>query len=345
MPKIVKDIIRFVIFLGAGVGILAWIFSVQNRNYKAQCALDGVAEADCSLWQKLQADFLSADLSWLLLVLLAFMFSNLSRANRWQMLMRSTGMTVGFWNAFWAIMFGYMANLAVPRLGEVLRGTVVARYEKQPVEKVLGTIVVDRVVDVLSLLFAILLALVLEFDMIYGYLSSNFSDSRLAGPFIWILAAVALLGLFAIWKSRNRLKRTGLYKRFRDVLIGFADGLKSIRKVDNVPVFLGHTVFIWLMYFAMLIFCFKAFVPTEDLGLIPGLTTFVFGGLGIVFPSPGGMGTYHFMIMEALKIYGVAGYDAFSFANILYFSVQIFCNILFGALALVFLPLINRKKA
>ena len=333
------------IFLGAGLGILAWIFSAQNRNYKAHCANEGIAAVDCNLWQKLQADFLSTDLLWLLMVLLAFMLSNFSRANRWQMLMRSTGMKVGFWNAFWAIMFGYMANLAVPRLGEVLRGTVLGRYEKQPVEKILGTIVVDRAVDMLSLLFAIGLALLLEFDTIFGYLSTNLGDSRLAGPFIWILGGSALAGVALVYALRNRIKRTGLYKRFRDIIIGFVDGLKSIRKVDNVPVFLAHTVFIWVMYYSMLIFCFKAFEPTVDLGLIPGLTTFVFGGLGIVFPSPGGMGTYHFMIMEALKIYGIAGYDAFSFANILYFSVQIFCNILFGALALVFLPLINRKTA
>ena len=124
--------------------------------------------------------------------------------------------------------------------------------------------------------------------------------------------------------------------------MGFVEGLKSIRNVSNIPLFIFHTAVIWLMYYSMLILCFKSFEPTSGLGLLPGLMVFVFGGLGIVFPSPGGMGTYHAMVMAGLALYGIAGDDAFSFANILYFSVQIFCNILFGLLALLILPIYNR---
>ena len=343
MSSKIKDFVRFIIFLGAGVGILAWIFSRQNRMYQADCDIKGIAPEDCSLWVKLQMDFLSVEVFWIVLVLLAFMVSNLSRAHRWQMLMNGIGIQAHYGNAFWTIMFGYMANLAVPRIGEVLRGTMLARYEQQPVEKVLGTIVVDRAVDVISLLFALVLAFTLQYNVIYGFLVDNFGESRLSGPLIWQLPLLGVIFLAVLWMLRRRIMATGLFKRFRSVIMGFIEGLKSIRKVSNIPLFILHTVIIWLMYYGMLILCFKSFDPTSELGLLPGLMVFVFGGLGIVFPSPGGMGTYHAMVMAGLALYGIAGDDAFSFANILYFSVQIFCNLLFGLLALVILPIFNRK--
>jgi uncharacterized membrane protein YbhN (UPF0104 family) len=344
LPRIARDIFRFVIFLGAGLGILYWIFSRQERMYTEDCVLKGIPLDECNLWDKIQADFLSVDPFWIFLVILAFMLSNLSRAHRWQMLMRGIGMRTHFSNAFLTIMFGYMANLAVPRLGEVLRGTALARYEQQPVEKILGTIVVDRVVDVLSLLFAIILAFVLQFNVIYGFLIDNFGESRMAGRFIWIAGGVFLLGVALLWFLRRRLKRTSLYQRFQKIISGFAEGLRSLRTVDNKPLFIFHTVAIWVLYYSMMILCFQAFEPTNGLGLLPGLMVFVFGGLGIVFPSPGGMGTYHAMVMAALALYGIAEVDSFSFANIMYFSVQIFCNILFGVLAVILLPILNRKR-
>ena len=344
MSKTLGNILRFVIFAGVGFGILAWIFSRQNKMYVADCALKGIPDAECSLWAKLQSDFLSVEPFWIVLVCLAFVVSNLSRAHRWQMLMSGIGMKVRFWNAFWPIMFGYMANLAVPRIGEILRGTILGRYENQPVEKILGTIVVDRAVDVVSLMFAIFLAMVLEFDVLYGYLADNFGDSRFTGALIWQLGIAFVVFIIALWLLRHRIKQSRLYKKFRSVILGFVEGLKSIRNVSNVPLFIAHTIIIWLMYYAMLVLCFQAFEPTKGLSLISGLMVFVFGGLGIVFPSPGGMGTYHAMVMAALALYGIAGDDAFSFANIMYFSVNIFVNIIFGILALIFLPLYNRNR-
>lgn len=313
--------------------------------YQADCVLKGIPAESCSLWAKLQADFLSVDIFWIGMVLLAFMVSNLSRAHRWQMLMKGIGMNVSYGNSFWTIMIGYMANLSIPRIGEVLRGALMARYEKQPVEKVLGTIVVDRAVDVISLLFAVFLAFILQFNVIFGFLKENFEDSRLSGDFIWQMGIVAAVGLIALWLSRKAIMRTMIYARVRKFLIGFWEGIKSIRNVENMPLFIFHSVVIWMAYYSMTWMCFAAFSPTEHLGGLAALMVFVFGGLGIVFPSPGGMGTYHAMVMAALALYGVAGNDAFSFANILYFSVQLFCNISLGLLSLLVLPLINRTSS
>jgi uncharacterized protein (TIRG00374 family) len=345
LNKRLKDILRFIFFLTVGGGILYFIFRSQNRKYLEDCALRGIAPEDCSLWDKLQTDFLSVDVFWLVLVLLAFMVSNLSRAHRWLMLMKGMGIRARFSTAFWTIMLGYFANLFIPRIGEVIRGAVFGRYEKVPVEKVLGTIFVDRALDVISLLFAILLAFILQFNVLYGYLQENFGDSVLAQR--WILGGAVgfVLVVALLWMFRKRIANTRLFGRVRNVLVGFVDGIRSIRTVKNIPLFILHTVVIWMMYYLMTYFCFKAFGPTAELGGLAALMIFVFGGLGIVFPSPGGMGTYHGMVMVGLALYGVASDDAFSFANILYFSVQLFCNILFGLTALLILPLLNRRKA
>ncbi len=310
--------------------------------YQADCVIKGIPAESCSLWSKLQADFLSVDPFWLIMVLVAFMVSNLSRAHRWQMLMKGIGMRVSFGNSFWTIMIGYMANLSVPRIGEVLRGALLAKYEKQPVEKVLGTIVMDRAVDVVSLLIALVLAFTLQFNVIFGFLKENFSDSRLSGDLIWQLGIVAIAGMALLWFIRKWIMRSGLYQSIEKFLLGFYEGIKSIKTVENMPLFILHSIIIWMAYYSMMWFCFNAFGPTEHLSGLAALMVFVFGGLGIVFPSPGGMGTYHAMVMAALALYGVAGNDSFSFANILYFSVQLFCNISFGLLALLILPMINR---
>jgi uncharacterized membrane protein YbhN (UPF0104 family) len=147
-----------------------------------------------------------------------------------------------------------------------------------------------------------------------------------------------------LWMLRNRIKKMRIVVKFRDTILGFVDGLRSVKKVKNPTLFIGHTLFIWLMYFMMNYLCLKAIIHTEHLGASAALIVFVFGALGIVFPSPGGMGTYHAMIIAALVIYAVSSEDAFSFANILYFSIQIFCNVLFGTIALIALPLIQRKQ-
>ena len=117
----------------------------------------------------------------------------------------------------------------------------------------------------------------------------------------------------------------------------------SVKKVDKPILFIFHTIFIWVMYYLMSYFAFFSFAPTAELAPVVALVAFIFGALGIVFPSPGGMGTYHFMVIAALGLYGVSGDNAFSLANIIFFTVNLFGNIPFGIAALILLPLLNRN--
>lgn len=343
MNKRLRNALQFLIFLSIGFGILFVIFKRQNASFQEDCDLKGIPPEDCSLWVELQNDFLSVDLYWLGLVLAAFMLSNVSRALRWLMLIRAMGYNGRFANAFWSIVLGYFANLGLPRAGEVVRGAVFARYEKIPVEKSLGTIVVGRGIDVLSLLVCIGLTFLLEFDVIYGFFRENWSSSGVLSGIVVYGGIGFVVFVALVWIFRSRIKRTAIYQRLGKVIRGFVDGVKSVGSLDNVPLFLFHTLSIWVLYYLMMYMCFQSFEPTSHLSGAAALLTFVFGSLGIVFPSPGGMGTYHAMIMAALTLYGLQGDDSFSFANILYFSVQLICIILFGLVALIVLPLINRS--
>ena len=136
--------------------------------------------------------------------------------------------------------------------------------------------------------------------------------------------------------------QSAFFNKVLNVLRGFWEGIQSIMKLDRPLLFIFHSFNIWFMYFMMTYLCFFAFEPTAGLSPLAALMVFVFGAFGILIPSPGGMGTFHFLAIQALAMYGVSGGDAFSFANILFFSVQLGCNVIVGIVALILLPILNR---
>ena len=288
---------------------------------------------------KILNDFASADYFWLFMVVAAFTVSNISRMMRWKMLLAPLGVQMNKLNGFLTIMLGYFANLGLPRSGEFIRAGTLARYEDVEFEKVMGTVVVDRIIDVVSLLIAILLAFVFSFSDITAFLDSmdvSFGSIKILG----VLAVFGLLGLVVLIYFVRKYPDNFLVKK----LLGFYEGIKSIKGIDKPFWFVFHSVLIWLMYFTMTWVGLYAFEPTAHLGASAGLLIFVVGSLGIVIPTPGGMGTYHALVGACLAmVYGLSQADGFSFANIIFFTLQIGANILFGVLALILLPVLNRK--
>jgi len=346
LKKQLLNFLKFLLFLGIGVTILYLVYRSQNAAYQEECALRGIPAEDCSLLHKVWNDFHSVNYFWILMVFVVYALSNVSRAIRWNMLLRTLGYQPRFSNALLTTIVGYFANLGLPRMGEVVRAGMMARYEKMPVEKVIGTVFVDRVVDVISILFMTGLALLLDFDKILAFANEYVDLSgRLggSGAVLGLLAliGVVMLGLFYV--LRKQLMQIALVKKIVDIFKGFGQGIQTIRKVERPWLFILHSLNIWVMYFLMNYFCLLSFAPTADLPMLAALTTFVFGAWGIVIPSPGGMGTYHFLVQLALGFYGVSGDDGFSFANIAFFSIQLGCNVFWGILALLFLPNINRN--
>lgn len=340
--KIAINLLKFLAFLSVGLIILYLVYRNQNAAYQAECISKQIPLENCSLLDKVITDFRGANYFWVLLVLVAFTISNVSRAIRWSMLIRPLGYRPKFINSFLTTVLGYFANLGLPRVGEVVRAGTLARYEKIPLEKVMGTVVVDRIVDVISILVVTSLAFLLEFNTLWQFAQKYVPVDRLI-RIISILALLGVLGLGALWLMRKTLAKTTFYEKFMKILSGFYDGLKTIGKLEKPWLFILHSINIWFMYYMMTYLCFFAFAPTAGLSPLAGLVVFVFGGWGIVIPSPGGMGTYHFLVQIALGIYGISGEDGFSFANISFFSIQLGCNVLIGLLALIFLPIINKN--
>jgi uncharacterized protein (TIRG00374 family) len=347
LAKKIKAFLKFFIFFALGGLILYLLYRSQDRAFAEQCLIDGIASEDCNYFQKLWTDFKSVKIGWLLLVIAMYLASNLSRAARWMLMFKPMGYTIRFFNAIATLMVGYLANLGFPRLGEILRPVALSNYEKIPVEKAAGTVVAERALDMLMLLLFTLLAMFLEFDTLWNYILENqgLVDKIvpiLTSPFFFIpVLLVAVLSVFIL--RGDWIRSTRIWIRVMDMVKGFLDGLISVLKLEQPLVFIAHTLFIWIMYFLMTRVCFYAFEPTAELSLSAGLMVFVFGTLGFVFPSPGGMGSYHALLMAGLALYGVEQSDGFTFANILFFSIQIFCNLFFGLMAYVLLPLYNKN--
>ena len=327
------------------MGILYYVYYQQNIAFQAQCALDGTPKEDCSLLGKIVNDFRNANYWWIAAVMLAFTLSNWSRAVRWNMLIRELGYKPRTRNAFFAVMISYLTNLWLSRAGEVVRAGSLARYEGIPTAKVMGTVIVDRILDVICLLVIVAGGFVLEFNTFSDYLRNNaqIDTSSVTNKWPYLVVALVLTTIgIVFYKLRDRFRHTKFYTKGRDLTMHIWEGFKTVKYVENPLYFILHTANIWLMYFLMTYLCFKAYAPTEQLGALPALTVFVFGTFGMVIPSPGGMGTYHALVIAALAIYGINKIDAFSYANIIFFSIQVGCSLIMGIASVILLPIMNR---
>lgn len=353
MNKKIINTLKYLLFLGIGLGILYYLYITTNAQYNQQRKLDGLPYEDYLI--KLGNDFATANYFWLGMVVLAFLLSSLSRGFRWKMMLDPLNKSMGIdrrvrvKNTFFAVLVGYVVNLVIPRAGEVARCGVITQYEKISIDKVMGTGVLDRILDVLCLLIVMLLALVFEFDKLWGFISKNALPSGREGggglpTWMWIILGLGTLSLAAFIIFRKQIQATAIYKKIENLVLGFIEGLRSIQKLENPWAFIGHTVFIWVMYYLMLYLSFQAFEPTAHLSPRAGLLVFVFGTLGIVIPSPGGVGSYQFLVSTALiTFYAIESSDALSFANIA-FAAPFLCNIVMGVLAFMLLPIVNREK-
>lgn len=367
---LLKSLLKFLLFLGVGIGILYFVYQNQEAGFQKEC--DFKEQYDCegkcteiSLLNKLFTDFGSTNFFWLAMVCVAFMVSNLSRALRWNLLIRQLDggkYRPKWYNSFLTIMVGYLVNLALPRAGELARPAAMAQYEKLPIDKTIGTVVTDRIIDMLMLLLVVGISLLLQFQNIYNFLSGKAAEppkcnlpvpdtaAATALPLGWILLGlivVGLLGLFMLYVLRARLSKLAIYKKIESLLYNFWEGIRtvfSLRRGDLLQ-FIFHTFVIWFMYFLMTFLCFFAYEPTAQLGFMAALLCFVFGSFGVLVPSPGGMGTYQIAVTAALVIYGVGKADAFAFSNIIFFTINLVCNVMFGLIAYMLLPILNRKSA
>ena len=315
-----KNILKTTLPLGIGVFFI--FLTLKNTTAEEQNIILGYMK--------------KADLKFVVLSGLFGILSHLSRAYRWNFLLHPLGYHARFINSILAVLIAYISNLGIPRSGEFLRATTISTYEKIPFEKGFGTIIAERMVDLVMLIIFILLALGLQFDLIWNVLEqNNFSFSKL------ILIGTVLLIVFFLLRGPYKRGTHPLLIKIKQFIAGLMEGIYSLKNIKNKGAFLFHTLFIWFMYFAMF-YVIKWTVPeTESLTAMAMLPAFVIGGLTISATN-GGVGIYPFSVALVLSAYGISNESGLAFGWIMW-SAQTAIVILFGSLSFFILPLINQR--
>ncbi|EJF10362.1 lysylphosphatidylglycerol synthase transmembrane domain-containing protein [Pontibacter sp. BAB1700] len=264
-------------------------------------------------FEKLWAELQNISYGWLVLSVLMGIAAYLSRAYRWHMQIRPTGYTPSFKNTYNAMMVGYLANLVLPRMGEVVRCSMLRRSNGIPVNTAFGTVIAERIIDMVMLLLFLGLTFMLEVNRLRDFLFSLFTDKYasleqsfgslyLLVVLLMVVGAVFLvLGLLYL----NKLRQNVFFKKAVTFVRGMLQGVFSITKIENQAAFWGHTLFVWAMYYGMSLVVFYAIPATSGLTPVAGLSVLVIGTLGMAAPVQGGVGVYHLLVQTVLLLYGI----------------------------------------
>ena len=298
------------------------------------------------------ADIRKADYSWLFISLIFAIISHIFRALRWNLLINSLNYKTKVSTTFFAVMIGYMANTAVPRMGEFVRCGVLSRKEKIPFNTLFGTVISERIFDLIVLFLIIFLVIIFQINslndfiiQIFGPTINNLS-SNLNGFLMFAgvtILSIALL-IFIVWILKERIKKLPFFKKIQEFLYGLMDGVKTIMKLRQKWLFLLYTFLIWSFYAIMVYLPFFMLKETSDLTFVNALTVLAIGSLGIVAPVPGGIGAYHFIIKAILvELYNIGGNAAGSFAAITH-AGQTILNVAVGSLSYFYMGFLSKKE-
>jgi len=306
------------------------------------------------MWQSIR----QANFYWITASFVCGYIAIISRGLRWGMLLRPLGYSLRRQNAVHAVAVGYFANMGIPRSGEIVRCTVLSQAEDIPVDRLFGTVILERVIDTIMLLIVASLAFFLNLDSFRDFFdlaAKRRADVQTPAEEsnLWIYALVAFLfvSLLVAWRF---FRHSTFEKRLRTIARGIREGIVSITKLEQRGLFIFHTCFIWFNYFLAAWFCFLALPETAVLGVPAALFVMVAGGLGIIVPTPGGAGSYHAAVTLAFIALAATGTSVLGdepeaeatgakFAAIAW-TTQTIMMILTGFVGLIILGIASKKK-
>jgi len=294
MKKSIFTALQYVFFIGLGI-LFVWL------------AVRDITPRD---WADIKYA-LSHARHWLIIpVVIIILISHYSRALRWKILIEPLGYHPSTFNTWAAVMIGYMVNAGVPRLGEVVKCTILAKYENIRADRLVGTIVVERAFDLICLIIVFLLALLFQGHIVGEYLSELFGNfinnnsSKTSGNRLILISAIIVVLLAFLFFILKRFGNINAVKKVKGVIKGIGLGLGSIRHIHNKGWFFFHTFLIWTMYFLGTTMGLYALHETDHLGLQAGLTTLVVGSIGMII-TPGGIGAYPLLVARLMEAYGL----------------------------------------
>ena len=333
MKKLIINILKYLFFLAFGIFLL-WL-SFRKLDLK-------------EVW----TDILSADYFWISLAILCAVIAHLFRALRWNVLINSMGYKTRVSTTFYAVFIGYMANTAVPRMGEFMRCGVLSRKEKIPFNALFGSVISERIFDMLVLL--ILLFSVLFFQLSFvgefvGRMTTPFfealSNNSLALIMLSILGTLILAGIVYIrYRYHHKIKELPGYHKVEKMLFELYDGILAIKRMEHKWRFIIYTILIWFFYALMVYLPFFMLPETSHLSFMASVTFLAIGSLGIVAPVPGGIGAYHFIGKAVLvELYRIDPSAAISFVTITH-AGQTLLHIFVGGLTYFVMFFVDHKK-
>jgi uncharacterized protein (TIRG00374 family) len=321
----VKKTLQYTLFLGIGVALLYLTFS----------NIDPV-----ELWNSISTVHTLGLITIIGIGFLAIVFRGL----RWVQMLHSLGYEVHGGRAIAAVAFSYLVNLVTPRVGEVARCTAINKTNKVPIDKLLGTVVLERVVDTFLFGIVVVFTFFLSFEELQNFLTQSGAALPPLNGATLVIALSVLLALFvAIRSTKSIWSKWAVAIKVKGFLKGMYLGLRSLKTVENKPLFWFYSVGIWSCYVATIAVGFTIVQGLESLE--PSLAFFVSvaAGLGFVIPVPGGIGAYHYLVSKALVILGITPVLGTAFATIIH-SSQSLMFIVVGALGFVFLYFARSKK-
>lgn len=322
-----KQGIQFVFFLSLGLFLLWYTTStLTDEDIK-----------------KVKELVFKADLFYVFPSIGALLLSHYIRSIRWKMMLDELGTKPKLTNVFLSVLVGYFLNLVFPRLGEVAKCSLLGKYEKMPVDKLIGTIVAERILDLICLLLVIALTIVAQLDQLGTYagelmdklLSKANQSANMALLFITFFLLLFSLGYWFFRKSKWLNSLQSFFK-------GIKEGLFVIRKIEKKRMFLLHTVLIWFLYLLSIRIGFYSMLDTISLSWVPSLTILTFGSFAMI-ATQGGVGAYQLAVQKTLSFYQINEVSGLAFGWLLW-SVQTFMLLVVGPIALFLLFFFNRKK-
>lgn len=332
MNKSLKTFLQYLVFLGLGV-VFAWL---------------SLKKLDSENMKQIRIALKNARYWLIIPVFLMLILSHLVRALRWKLLIESAGHRVSVMNSFFAVMVGYLVNQGVPRLGEVVKCTLLGRYEKVPVEKLIGTVILERIVDALSFLVILALTFLIQPGKYSELMNSFFNHGDASGNepaipgYVFMLGGSGLIILvilvWMIWKKKNINDLLSVFKKMGARLW---QGISSIQHLKKRGRFIFLTVSLWSLYLFSGYVGLYAFQETSGYGLREAFTILSAGSIGMI-ASPGGIGAYAYLIQKTMPVYGMNEIIALAFGWILWLATT-GVIILGGLFSFAALPYYNKK--
>ncbi len=331
MKKKILTYLQYVIFLGGGLALVWWQLRVMTPEERAEF------------------DIAFSHANYILIIPVVFMClaSHIARSLRWKLLLEPLDYKPALKNVFAVTMVGYLANAAIPRLGEILKCTLLARYEKLKADKLIGTIIIERAFDLICYVIFILLTVLIQIDVIGSKVSSMLASfSREGGIPVWgkIMIAAALLALL-VYGIRIMVKafpQNKIVVGIKNFFSGIGQGIAVVKNMKRRRAFIGLTIFIWSMYLLQIYIGFSAMEGTQHLNLKAACSVLSLATLAMIV-TPGGIGSFPIFVMETLLIYNIPTPQGKAFGWLIW-GVSTGIIIIAGLISLVVLPYINKNK-